>query len=153
MRTLAERVASLVARAPGSLKEFEAEHNIANGTLAKIANGKTTRPAPQTLQRIAAAFGVTVAWLVGEEPTATPAPDRAYHPEDRYPTREQAIALLRGIVPDQVLDAVKLHALKSPEDPGIDFWLNEIRTLARHRADMAKHVDVQPEETAPRHRR
>lgn len=150
MRTLAERVASLVARAPGSLKEFEAEHNIANGTLAKIANGKTTRPSPQTLQRIAAAFGVKVAWLVGEEPTETLAPERAYHPDDRYPSREQAIALLRGIMPEPVLDAVKLHALKSAEDPGIDFWLETIRTLARHRADMAKHVEVMPEETAPK---
>lgn len=152
MATIADRVNELVKRLDGrSLRSFEDEHGIPNGTIGKLARGDRKEPAALTVRKVALAFGVSQAWLMGEEeePASAP-PERTYHPNDRYPSREQAIALLRGIMPEQVLDAVKLHALKSAEDPGIDFWLETIRTLARHRADMAKHVEVMPEETAPK---
>lgn len=155
MATVADRTQELI-RSLGdrSLRSFETEHGIPNGTIGKLARGDRKDPAAATVHKVAAAFGVSPSWLMGgdEEPAVT-TPERTYHPTDRYPSREQAIALLAGIMPQPVLDAVKMQAYKSSEDPGIEHWLGEIRRLAKHRADMAKEVEVLPEETAPLRRR
>lgn len=149
MRTLAERVATLVARVPGSLKVFEETHGIANGTLQKLAKGLTTQPSPKTLQKMSVAFGVPVSWIVGETADAEPPPERKMELDDRYPTRREAIALLTGIVPEAVLKSVAMQALDARSDPGLDHWITEIKRLARVRADVAKEVEISPEETAP----
>lgn len=115
-----------------------------DGTLSKIARGVSTRPSPQTLQRVAAAFGVTVAWLVGEEPApVSPATDGpTTELDDRYPSRREAMLLLAGVVPQQVLDAVAVQSLESRSDPGLEHWTNEIRRLARLRNEIAHEIEV-----------
>ena len=146
MRTLAARVKSLLPRIQGSVRAFEEKHGISNGTLGALATGKRSRPSPEILQAVAAAFGVSVAWLVGEEVApseAAPAPERTTELDDRYPTRREAIALLRGVVDEQVLEAVALQSLEAKSDPGLEHWTKEIRKLSKLRSDIAREIEVE----------
>lgn len=89
-----------------------------------------------------------VAELLGTEAPAAKqaAPrERVYQPEERYPSRAQAIALLRGIVPDAVLDSLRFSraALEADDDPGLEWWMSEAKRLNKLREDLAKEVKVE----------
>lgn len=64
--SLAARVETLLRRV-SSVRRFEKKHGIANGTLGQIASGKRPRPSAAVLVKIAIAFGVPVATLIGGE--------------------------------------------------------------------------------------
>lgn len=153
MSTLAARVQQLIdTRLEGENRtSFELRVGLPKGLLGKLARGEKTKPSGQTLQRVAEVFGVSPTWLLGgEEVASEPAPERVYEPTDRYPSRAQAIKLLEGIMPQAVLEAMMFEVYKSAEDPGLEHWMGVARQLAKARADMAKHVEVMPEETAPK---
>lgn len=146
MPTIADRTNELIKRLDGrSLRSFEDEHGIPNGTIGKLARGDRKEPAAATVQKVALAFGVTQAWLMGQDEPAAKAPERTYEPTSRYPSREQAIALLRGVVADQVLESLRFSKtnLEAESDPGLEFWVTEAKRLNKLREDLAKEVRVE----------
>ena len=120
--SLAERLKTSLARAgvdvgPGTgrikIRVWEAEHDVPNGTLAKVLRGKRA-PGDKVLARIAAPLGVSAAFLrygagaVADE--ASPAP-----------SLRVLLAMLRAAkVPEPVLAA--LQAESHETDPGAAYW-------------------------------
>jgi len=106
--------------------------------LSRLMNGK---------QGASHGLAARVAELLGQGAPAAKqaAPTRVYQPEERYPSRAQAIALLRGIIPDAVLDSLRFSksALEADEDPGLEWWMGEAKRLNRLREDLAKEVKVE----------
>lgn len=151
MATLADRMTELLARleaddvAPSA---FEAKHKISNGVMKKLASGQKPDVAGRTLLAIATAFGVSLDWLMGGE--ATPAPGPVTKLDDRYASREEAIALLTGVAPSAVLQSVRKHDLQAASDPGIDYWIDLIKQRAKRRVEAMGEVPIDPSETAPK---
>lgn len=161
MATVAERVKELVERLESardadakqpSISGFEREHDISNGLLQKLAKGGKPNVSAAELRRIALAFDVSMDWLMGGD-AATPGPSRVTQLDDRYASREEAIALADGIVAKAVLESVRRHDLQSATDPGIGYWRDLIKRRAKERADLANEVPIDPSETAPKKRR
>lgn len=130
-------LAALAKRYPklGDLAEALDMHQ---SGLSRLMNGK---------QGASHGLAARVAELLGQAAPAgkQAAPARVYQPEERYPSRAQAIALLRGIVPDAVLDSLRFSkaSLEAEEDPGLEWWMAEAKRLNRLREDLAKEVKVE----------
>jgi transcriptional regulator with XRE-family HTH domain len=124
--------------------ELQERAGIATGYVSKLENkGIPKHPGDKVLSGLARALGVTVAEL-----TATPA--RTVVEDDPYPTRAQAIEMLRD---DERISAGTLRALRLVQredgrDPGRVEWLKlarEIEQEARaERAARDKMFDARP---------
>jgi transcriptional regulator with XRE-family HTH domain len=93
-----------------------------------------------TARKIANAADVSVAWLMtGQGPRepyveaeAVPLYPNAAPPSgDPYPSRTQVSLLLRGTVPDKVLDALRVVTPAGGLDPGREWWIQHARELVR----------------------
>jgi transcriptional regulator with XRE-family HTH domain len=120
-----------------------------------LKNGERGNRLPHdTAQKLAAALGVTVEWLVSGSgarerlsdvfPVAPPSydvdpPSRSGFYE-RYPSRAEVVALLSNTAPPEVIAALRIAVPKDPSvDPGRDFWIAHAKELAR---DLKKiHAD------------
>ena len=104
-----------------------------------------------TARRIAQALGVSVEWLTtGNGPRERlsdvyPVVPSAGPPDERYPSRAEAVALLATTVEREVIDA--LHAVVPPDvdrDPGREFWIKRARELARDLRRIRNDPDLSP---------
>lgn len=97
-----------------------------------------------TARRLAHALGVSVDWLTkGDGPRerlsdvyvldgGAPAPAaRPPAPSDLYPSRAEAIALLSGTAPPEVIEALRQVVPEGDGDPGREFWIAYAKDLAR----------------------
>lgn len=161
MATVAERVQELIKRvesarerdkANPSVSAFEKQHEISNGLLRKLANGAKPNVSAAELMSVALAFGVSMDWLMGGEAPTLP-PPTVTRLDDRYASREEALALADGIVANAVIESVRRHDLQSQSDPGMAYWQDLIKRRAKERADLMNEVPVDPSETAPKKRK
>lgn len=90
-----------------------------------------------TLQKIAAAGGVSVSWLqTGGGPPQNATSTAVTHErfvveDDDYPSRPEALELMRGKVDESILRALKARRLDNRKDPGLDYWMSEALKLKR----------------------
>lgn len=91
-----------------------------------------------TARKIAKAANVSVAWLAtGQGPRepyteaeAVPLyPSSTASSDDPYPSRTQVILLLRGTVPEKVLDALRVATFPEGGDPGREWWIQQAREI------------------------
>jgi transcriptional regulator with XRE-family HTH domain len=104
-----------------------------------------------TLAKIAEAAGVSVAWLEHgtDPPSATPGPVRYVESIDLYPSRPEAIAMLRGEgVAESIISALAVRRLRSPEDPGLEYWLSEAVKLKRRQSLLRAELELDERPTA-----
>jgi transcriptional regulator with XRE-family HTH domain len=107
-----------------------------------------------TARRLAAALGISVEWLTtgtgGRERLSDvfPALSRsAEPPNDRYPSRAEAIALLSTTAEPEVIAALRLAAPTDPDvDPGRDFWIKRAKDLTRDFRRIRADPDLQQRE-------
>jgi transcriptional regulator with XRE-family HTH domain len=93
-----------------------------------------------TARKIAKAADVSVAWLMTGQGPREPYveaevvplyPNAVMSSEDPYLSRTQVLLLLRGTVPDKVLDALRVVTPAGGLDPGREWWIQHARELVR----------------------
>jgi transcriptional regulator with XRE-family HTH domain len=93
-----------------------------------------------TARKIAKAADVSVAWLMTGQGPREPYveaevvplyPNAVVSSGDPYPSRTQVLLLLRGTVPDKVLDALRVVTPAGGLDPGREWWIQHARELVR----------------------
>lgn len=105
----------------------------------------------ETLAKIAEAAGVSVAWLEHgtDPPTPTGTPVRFVESLDLYPSRPEAIAMLRGEgVAESIISALAVRRLQSTEDPGLEYWLSEAVKLKRRQSLLRTELELAERPTA-----
>lgn len=97
----------------------------------------------ETARKLAHALGVSVDWLTrGEGPrerlsdvfvveATTRLPARAPAPNDLFPGRAEATALLASVVEREVIDALRAVVPEGGADPGREWWIAYAKDLAR----------------------
>lgn len=123
---------------------LEERADIATGYVSKLENkGIPRHPGEKVLEGLAKALGVSVAEL-------TAAPARTVVEDDPYPTRAQAIEILRDDdrVSPGTIRALRLVQREDGKDPGRVEWLRIAREIEQEaRADRAardKMFDARP---------
>ena len=66
--------------------------------------------------------------LRGSAPSSA---ELTYEPDDRYPSRAQAIRLVKSVIDPDGVAEVRTYALHAKSDPGVVYWLGEL--AAAHR--------------------
>jgi len=153
--TLAERFAQ--ALASSGLEKAEVERRVsgkAGGHLTHVLAGRRKNLSHDMLSSYATVLGVRAEWLGGGEPPmradglvitgSVPAGKRFVDREDRYPSRPPVLAAARAKGIDKAaIDAVAEVRLKGDEDPGTDYWMQEIEAWAAR----AKRLGLAAEST------
>lgn len=90
----------------------------------------------ENIQRFAAAAGVSPEWLLfGSNAPAdyrAPVVERTVHLDDLYPSRPAALKLMKGAgVPEDVIEAIATARLESPDDIGVEGWLDKAADFER----------------------
>lgn len=139
---VAERRAGLGLTA----EQLEEKAGIGAGTVTRIESGQTKNPKPPTMVGLARALGVSVEDL--DHARVGVAPSRRVEPDDLYPSRPQAIELMRGKLDEETLRALAQERLRDDVDPGLEAWIARAIELQRLRS--AIPVGVQETRIAPK---
>jgi transcriptional regulator with XRE-family HTH domain len=110
----------------------------------------------ETARKLAHALGVSVDWLTrGEGPRErlsdvfVVGAQRPPAPSDLYPTRAEAIALLAGTAPREVIDALRAVVPDGGVDPGREWWIAYAKDLARDLRRIQADPDLNASRDAP----
>lgn len=138
METLASRVNWLLQQTEMSARALSLKAGLSPNHVGMLARGTVaTRPAHDTLAALARAAGVSVEWLASGEGEPRLEGARAAQPGlhleyvERYPSRREAAAALAGLVRQDAIDGVLRWHLHNEEDPGMAWWIERIKELAR----------------------
>ena len=135
-------------------EKLEEAAGLAPGQVSRIESGSTRDPRPSTIAKLARALEVTTEELLRSKASASA--ERVVETPDVYPSRAQAIALLRGKVNQETLDALRFEQLKSSDDPGLHHWISRARELQMARDNFDEVDGLRPtnvETTAKRRQR
>ena len=132
--TFGDRVRFMMAMNQVGQNELGARAGIKPGPMSRYANRKERlAPSSQTAAKLAQAWDVSLAWLAHGEGAPKDGDGTADGVgEGPYPTRREAIALLRARsdVPRGVIDAMLVHRCAA-SDPGRAYWLDLAAELIR----------------------
>lgn len=137
VRFLAERLQEhLDTHDRGEMSAFALRSGVTKSVLSRLLRGIGAGSA-ETQRKIAAELGLpnlenaVRRWERGE-PWREDAPARTVERVDRYASRTIAAAFARAAgEPEAAIVATLAVALDSDQDPGPQFWLDEIRATAR----------------------
>lgn len=130
-----------------STRALDRKAGLSNGQTSRIEGGKRPRVEAETIEKLAAALGVTTEWLLGGN--ATPRAKAVEHGVDTLPHRQEAMqmAAKAGFNPRTI---VAMLALDDPESFKADtaWWLEQIVLADR---DSQRGGRVQFDADADRH--
>lgn len=139
VETLASRVSWLLQQTGMSARALSLKAGLSPNHVGMLARGAVaTRPSHETLSAVARAAGVSLAWLAdGEGEPGLRAADTGQQPGlrleyvERYPSRREAAEAMAGLIRQDAIVGVLRWNLHNEEDPGMAWWIERMKELAR----------------------
>jgi transcriptional regulator with XRE-family HTH domain len=138
--TLGERVRFLAEREGVSLNKLGKRAGLSSSVISRLSHDSgPLHRSPETLDKLAGAWAVSVEWLI----YGRGQPEQAPRPADRYPHRADAcrIALDGGLEPEAVRE-VLAEQIELDRDPSILWWLHRIESKALRLRDPSNDARV-----------
>jgi transcriptional regulator with XRE-family HTH domain len=132
---LAERIEKIMADNGWTQRDLAARAGLTQAAISRFFTDPKRRGNSATIEKIAAAAGVSVSWLTsGDEGPAAPGP------RDPYPHREQALRGARtlGYFEEQDMQALRnIAGFHSDDDPKVEWWMDRLRRIRDRRIGAA----------------